>query len=120
MTENAVPAVGFAPALTEVIASFVGRAALIVKALLVAPVSPVADAVSVYPAAALLMLRSVKLATPETAFLVLVPLRTPPPGFVPMATVIEAVEDVTVLPELSCTTTVGGPAIKFPAVVVPG
>jgi hypothetical protein len=62
------------------------------------------------------MLRPVKAATPELAFLVVVPLKTPPPGFAPIATVIEAVEVVTVFPKVSWTETVGGPATALPAV----
>jgi hypothetical protein len=66
------------------------------------------------------MIRSVKLATPDEAFLVVVPLRVAPLGFVPMATVMEAVEEGTVLPKLSRTVTVGGPGIELPAVALPG
>jgi hypothetical protein len=66
------------------------------------------------------MLRLLKLATPETAFFVSVPLKTPPPGLLPMATVIEAVDAVTVLPKLSRTVTVGGPGIVAPAPAAPG
>ena len=66
------------------------------------------------------MLRSLKLATPDTAFLAVVPDRVPPPGFVPMATVMEAVELVTVLPSLSRTVTVGGPGIGVPGAAFPG
>ena len=61
------------------------------------------------------MLRPVKAATPELAFLVVVPLQTPPPGFDAMATLIDAVEVVTRFPKVSCTETVGGPATELPA-----
>jgi hypothetical protein len=61
-----------------------------------------------------------KLATPETAFFVVVPLRVPLPGFIPIATVIDAMDEVTVFPKLSWTVTEGGPAIVFPAVEFPG
>ena len=37
-----------------------------------------------------------------------------------MVTVIDAVADVTVLPKLSCTATVGGPPIVLPAVEFAG
>jgi hypothetical protein len=47
------------------------------------------------------MVRSWKLATPAVAALVVVPDRVPPVGFVPMAIVIDAVENVTVLPNPS-------------------
>ena len=66
------------------------------------------------------MVRSEKLATPETAFLVVVPLSTPPLGLLPSATVIDAVDDVTVLPKLSWTVTVGGPGIVVPVLAFPG
>ena len=52
--------------------------------------------------------------------MVLVPLKTPPLGLLPMAIVMEAVEEVTVLPKLSCTETVGGPGIALPALASPG
>jgi hypothetical protein len=66
------------------------------------------------------MLRSEKLATPATAFLGVVPLNVPLAGFVPIATVIEAVDDVTVLPDESRTVTVGGAGIMPPDVALPG
>jgi hypothetical protein len=46
------------------------------------------------------MERVEKVATPPDALTVLVPLRVPPPGFVPMATVTDAVL-LTVLPNAS-------------------
>ena len=66
------------------------------------------------------MLRPVKTATPELAFLVVVPVNTPPPGFDAIAAVIEAVEDVTVFPKPSWTTIVGGPDNATPAPALPG
>jgi hypothetical protein len=42
-----------------------------------------------------------KVATPLTAEMVVVPERVPEPGFVPMAIVIDAVEEVTVFPYAS-------------------
>jgi hypothetical protein len=66
------------------------------------------------------MLRSVKLVTPEIALFVIVPLRVPPLGLFPTATVTEALDDVTVFPKLSRTVIVGGPGIGDPAVVFPG
>lgn len=101
-------------------ASFAAAPGLILKAALVAPVSPVEETVRVYPFPTLSRLRSLKLATPETAFLVKVPLSAPPPGFAPIATVIEAVEVVTTLPKLSCTATVKGPGIAAPAAALVG
>jgi hypothetical protein len=80
---------------------------VILKAELVAPVSPVEVAERVYPAPDLLMLRPVKVLTPDAAAPLAVPERVPAEGFVPMATVIMTVDVVTVLPFASCTTTVG-------------
>ena len=52
------------------------------------------------------MLRSLKVATPPEAFLVLVPFRTPYGGLA-IAIVMGAADEVTVFPRLSRTTTVG-------------
>src|SRR5512141_1302353 len=60
-----------------------------------------------------------KVATPFTAATVVVPDSVPPPGLVPMATVMLALEPVTVFPNASFTTTCTG-AIATPAVVVVG
>src|SRR5512140_1124920 len=49
--------------------------------------------------------RSENVATPPSADTVVVPDSVPPPGLVPMATVMLAVELVTVLPKGSCTVT---------------
>src|SRR5436305_1045215 len=51
---------------------------------------------------------------PLEALTVVVPESVPPPGFVPSAAVIEAEEEVTVLPKLSCTATVGEGLIEEP------
>jgi hypothetical protein len=66
------------------------------------------------------MLRSPNEATPPTASSVSVPESTPPPAFVPMATVMLAVDDVTVFPLASCTVTATGGTIVAPATAVPG
>src|SRR5919201_2267674 len=66
--------------------------------LLMAPVRPVLEAVSVYPVPALSMESALKVATPFTALTVRVPLNVPPPGFAPITRVIEAALLVTVLP----------------------
>ena len=70
------------------------------KTLLIAEVRPVPVAVSVYPVPDRLMLRPLKVATPLTALLVLVPESTAPLVPVPevIANVTDAVEDVIVLP----------------------
>lgn len=67
-----------------------------------------------------MILRSLKLATPATAFFVVVPLSVPPLGLFPIAIVIEAEEEVIVFPKLSWTTTVGGPDNAAPAPALPG
>src|SRR5438876_6845215 len=66
------------------------------------------------------MERLAKLATPATAATVVVPERVPPLGLVPMATVMLAVELVTVLPKVSCTATWTAGAIDDPAVALVG
>jgi len=72
-----------------------------VNVALVALVSAPDDATRVYPVPALSIARPPKLATPFTAFTVVVPDRVPPAGFVPRVTVTALVELVTVLPEAS-------------------
>src|ERR1700719_3969740 len=90
-TLTATAAVIEAPAATllgcTVNASFVA-APTTLNALLVALVSPVALAVSVYPVPALLMLKFENVATPLTAVTCAVPPSVPLEGFVPMAIVI--------------------------------
>src|SRR5262245_52598419 len=61
-----------------------------------------------------------KAATPLTADTVVVPDSVPPPGLVPMATVMLAVELVTVLPNASCTATCTAGLIATPAVALVG
>src|SRR5262245_5673476 len=61
-----------------------------------------------------------KVATPPTAETVVVPDSVPPPGLVPIATVMLAVELVTVLPKVSCTATCTAGAMETPAVVLLG
>ena len=60
-----------------------------------------------------------KVAVPADAALVVVPLSVPPPGFVPIATVIDAVE-LTRFPNWSCTCTVTAGLIDAPAVALVG
>ena len=74
--------------------------AVTLKALLIAEVRPVLVAVRVYPVPTRLMLRPLKVATPLTALLVLVPESTAPPVPVPVviARLTDAVDEVTVLP----------------------
>ena len=76
--------------------NLVAAPAVTFKALLIAEVRLVPVAVSVYPVSARLMLRPLKVATPLTALLVLVPESTATLEVI--ANVIDAVEDVTVLP----------------------
>src|SRR3954470_4075777 len=64
--------------------------------------------------------RVAKLATPLTADTVVVPDSVPPPGLVPMATVMLAEELVTVLPNASCTATCTAGLIAAPAMALVG
>ena len=66
------------------------------------------------------MERPLKVATPLTALTILVPPRVPPPGFVPMATVTEAVLVVTTLPFASSTCSVTAGLMEAPATVFVG
>src|SRR5689334_9058920 len=66
------------------------------------------------------MERLEKLATPDDAATVVVPESVPPPALVPMATVMLAVELVTVLPNGSCTVTCTAGETFTPAVVLAG
>src|SRR6185436_1260040 len=59
-------------------------------------------------------------ATPLTADTVVVPDSVPLPGLVPIATVMLAVELVTVLLKASCTVTCTAGLIATPAVALPG
>src|SRR5512133_1847916 len=66
------------------------------------------------------MERVEKVATPADADTVVVPDSVPPPGLVPIATVMLAVELVTVFPNWSCTVTCTAGAIATPAVALAG
>src|SRR5436190_1676021 len=66
------------------------------------------------------MERLEKVATPLTAATVVVPDGVPPPGLVPIATVMLAVELVTVLPKASCTVTCTAGEMFTPAVALVG
>src|SRR5690242_4697005 len=66
------------------------------------------------------MERLEKLATPADADAVVVPDSVPPPGLVPMATVMLAVELVTVFPNASCTVTCTAGLMALPAVALVG
>jgi len=61
-----------------------------------------------------------KVATPLTAATVFVPLRVPEAGFVPMARVTEAEEEVTTFPFASRTSTFTAGEIAAPAVAFEG
>src|SRR3954471_21703918 len=114
----AVPAIALAG--WTVKASLAAAAGLMVNAELDAPVSAPDAAVSVYPAPALSMERLENVATPLTAATVVVPDSVPPPGLVPMATVMPAVEPVTVFPNASCTVTCTAGLTALPAVALVG
>src|SRR5687767_15474347 len=66
------------------------------------------------------MERVENVATPATAATVVVPDSVPPPGLVPIATVMLAVELVTVLLKASCTVTCTAGLIATPAVAFVG
>src|SRR3954447_21672394 len=66
------------------------------------------------------MERLENVATPLTADTVVVPESAPPPGLVPIATVMLAVELVTVLLKASCTVTCTAGLIATPAVALEG
>src|SRR5437763_8861686 len=66
------------------------------------------------------MERLENVATPATAATAVVPDSVPPPGLVPMATVMLAVELVTVLLKASCTVTCTDGEIDTPAVALLG
>src|SRR5688572_22307527 len=101
-------------------ASLVAAAGLMVNAELDAPVSAPDAAVRVYPTPALSIERLENVATPLTAATVVVPESVPPPGLVPIATVMLAVELVTVFPNASCTATCTAGLIAAPAVALVG
>src|SRR5512133_3324378 len=101
--EMLAPAVAFAG--WTVKASLEAAAGLMLNAAQVAPVSGVDAAVSVYPPPTLSMDRLENVATPLTAATVVVPDSVPPPGLLPIATVMLAKELVTVFPNASCTVT---------------
>ncbi|HEX4529934.1 MAG TPA: hypothetical protein VIA11_10955 [Acidimicrobiia bacterium] len=88
-------------------ASFAAEPTVMLKVLLVAPVSPPSVAANRYPFPAWSIERPEKVATPLTALTVLVPDSVPVPGFVPMASVTDDVSEVTVFPKASCTVTFG-------------
>src|SRR6266852_95195 len=85
------------------------------NAALVAEAIPAALARRVYPYAAVLTVRSVKLASPEAAVLVNVPPSVAEPGFAPNDIVTAFVADVTTLPSESSTATTTGGVMIAPA-----
>src|SRR5437773_1974641 len=94
--------------------------AVMLKLLLLAPVSVVADAVRVYPVPGLLMLTFAKVATPFTAATVVVPARVPLAGLVPIASVMLVVAVVTVFPWASWTVTRTAGVFAAPAAALLG
>ena len=95
-------------------------AAVILKAVDVAPARPVALVVSVYPVAALLMLKVENVATPAVAATVVVPESVPPFGFVPITTLTVPVKLVTVFPCPSCAVSWTAGVLLPPATVLLG
>ena len=107
-----------APPLSATIALAVP--ALIVNAVDVTPVSPLAEATSVYPAPERLIDIPAKVATPATAATVAVPLSTPPLGLAPMASVMLPVYVGAGRPDTSRAATAIDGAIAAPALVMEG
>src|SRR5688572_4894668 len=66
------------------------------------------------------MARLENVATPPAAVTVVVPSSDPPPGLVPMVTVMLALEPVTVLLKASCTVTCTEGVMETPAVALDG
>ena len=83
-------------------------------------VSPVADAVSVYPLPTLSMLNVENDATPFTAAMVTVPESVPPPALLAMETVTLPVKLVIVLPSASCALTCTAGVMAAPATALLG
>src|SRR3954470_15828683 len=119
-TEGAMATPAVALAGCTVNASLVAAAGLMLKAAEVAPVREAEVALSVYPVPVLSMDRLEKVATPLAAATVAVPESVPPPGLLPMATVMLAVELGTRLPNASCTATCTAGLIAAPAIALDG
>src|SRR5438093_7380489 len=100
-------------------ASWIADPGMMPKGALVS-VSPAAVAASVYPVPLLLILSVAKVATPLIAATVVVPERTPAPGFAAIATVTVPVKPVTVLPATSRAVTSTAGAMAAPAAAVVG
>ena len=88
---------------SEVITTLLTAAGVMLKADEVAFVRLPSVAASVYPVPTLLIDRLLKVATPLTALTAALPLRIPPPGLLPMATVTLEVSVVTTFPKASST-----------------
>src|SRR5436190_1016418 len=100
--------------------SFAAAPTAMLNALLVPPVRPVADAVSLSPVPALSLHGSLPISTPLTAAIVVVTEMVPLAGSVPIVTVMLVVAVVTVLPWASWTATCTAGAIPAPAAAVLG
>src|SRR5437867_2019 len=100
--------------------SFAAAPTPMLNALLVAPVRPVAVAVSVHPRRSTYLLRFAKVATPLAAATVVVPARVPLAGLVPIASVMLVVAVVTVLPWASWSVTCTAGVIAAPAAALLG
>jgi hypothetical protein len=91
------------------------------KAALVAPVNPVADAVKVYPVPILSIRQNANVATPAVGARGFeVQVRVPAPGFVPMDSVMLFDADVTVFPPASKISTAGWVVQAVPPAPPPG
>src|SRR6266566_4016808 len=101
-------------------ASWLATLGVMLNAALVAPLIPVAAAVTVYPVPVLLMLSPANVATPATAATEAVPESVPPLGFAPVATVTVPVNAVAVFPWASRAVTCTAGVIAVPATVLVG
>src|SRR5205085_2577666 len=102
-------------------ASLVALPTVTLNVELVAEVSPLLVAVSVYPVPALSILQPAKVTTPDDAVTgLVVHVTVPPPGLVPMAKLTLALELVTVSPPGSWTLTAGWVPHAVPPVPPPG
>ena len=118
VTAGVMVAVEFALAGWTPNASLAAAPGVMLNELLVEPVTPALAALSVYPLPVLSIDRPEKVATPLTAATVVVPLRVPPAGLVPIERVTLAVLEVR-LPNWSRIRTVGA-AIEDPDAVFVG
>src|SRR4029077_12565385 len=93
---------------------------VMLNAVLVAPVGPVALAASVYPVPTLSILTFVNVATPLTAATLVVPASVPPPGLAAIASATLPLNSVAGFPCASCAATCIAGVIAAPEVPLEG